>query len=136
MNQRLSYYLYKMGLPHTVVFQSDLEVKIEELGRELDVGNLSRGESNRLILSLSWSFRDVWESLYQPINLLFVDEMIDNGMDSAGVENALALLKHMTRDRHRSVWLISHRDELASRVNQVLRVVKENGFSQYIQELV
>jgi DNA repair exonuclease SbcCD ATPase subunit len=134
LNQRLSYYLYKMGLPHRVVFQSDLSVKIEELGRDLDVGNLSRGESTRLILCLSWSFRDVWESLYQPINLLFIDEMIDNGMDAAGVENAMAVLKHMTRERHRSVWLISHKDELASRVNNVLKVIKENGFTQYLQE--
>ena len=134
LNQRLSYYLYKMRLPHRVVFQSDLSVKIEELGRDLDVGNLSRGESTRLILCLSWSFRDVWESLYQPINLLFIDEMIDNGMDAAGVENAMAVLKHMTRERHRSVWLISHKDELASRVNNVLKVIKENGFTQYLQE--
>lgn len=131
LNSRLSYYLYKMGLPHSVIFQSDLSVKIEELGRELDVGNLSRGESNRLILCLSWSFRDVWESLYHPINLLFIDEMIDNGMDTAGVENAMAILKHMTRERGRSVFLISHRDELTSRVGKVLRVIKEGGFTQF-----
>lgn len=136
LNQRLSYYLYKMGLPHRVTFQSDLSVQIEELGRELDVGNLSRGESNRVILCLGWSFRDVWESLYHPVNLMFIDEMIDNGMDSSGVENAMGILKHMARDRNRSVWLISHRDELASRVNNVLKVIKENGFTQYIQELV
>jgi ABC-type lipoprotein export system ATPase subunit len=60
--------------------------------------------------------------------------MIDNGMDAAGVENAMAVLKHMTRERHRSVWLISHKDELASRVNNVLKVIKENGFTQYLQE--
>jgi DNA repair exonuclease SbcCD ATPase subunit len=136
LNQRLSYYLYKMGLPHRVIFQSDLSVQIEELGRELDFDNLSRGERNRLILSLSWSFRDVWESLYHPVNLMFIDEMIDNGMDSSGVENAMGILKHMARDRQRSVWLISHKDELASRVNNVLKVVKENGFTQYLQEMV
>lgn len=135
LNQRLSYYLYKMGLPHRVIFQSDLSVQIEELGRELDFDNLSRGERNRLILSLSWSFRDVWESLYHPVNLMFIDEMIDNGMDSSGVENAMGILKHMARDRQRSVWLISHKDELASRVNNVLKVVKENGFTQYLQEM-
>jgi len=55
-------------------------------------------------------------------------------MDSSGVENAMSILKHMARDRQRSVWLISHKDELASRVNNVLKVVKENGFTQYLQE--
>jgi len=131
LNSRLRYYLLKMGLPHSVTFQNDLSVNITELGRDLDVGNLSRGECNRLILSLSWSFRDVWESLYQQINLLWIDELLDNGMDQAGVENAMAILKHMARDRGRSIWLISHRDELSGRVQSVLKVIKENGFTQF-----
>jgi DNA repair exonuclease SbcCD ATPase subunit len=130
-NARLSQYLDRIGLPHTVKFQNDLSVSIEELGRELDFDNLSRGERNRLILSLSWAFRDVWESLYQPINLLFIDEVIDTGMDSSGVENSLAILKKMSREGNRSVWLVSHKDELAGRVNNVLSVVKENGFTSY-----
>jgi len=131
LNARLTHYLDRVGLPHTVVFQNDLTVSIEELGRELDFDNLSRGERNRLILSMSWAFRDVFESLYQPINLLFIDEMIDNGLDTQGVENALALLKQMSRERHKSIWLVSHRDELAGRVENILKVVKEGGFTSY-----
>ncbi len=131
LNQRLTHYLDRIGLPHTVKFQNDLTVSIEELGRELDFDNLSRGERNRLILSMSWAFRDVWESLYHPINLLFIDELIDNGLDTQGVENALGLLKKMTRERNKSIWLVSHRDELAGRVENILKVVKENGFTSY-----
>lgn len=131
LNQRMTHYLDRIGLPHTVKFQNDLSVSIEELGRELDFDNLSRGERTRLILSMSWAFRDVWESLYQPINLLFIDELMDNGLDTQGVENGLALLKKMSRERHKSIWLVSHKDELAGRVENILRVVKENGFTQY-----
>ena len=131
LNARLTHYLDRVGLPHTVVFQNDLTVSIEELGRELDFDNLSRGERNRLILSMSWAFRDVFESLYQPINLLFIDEMIDNGLDTQGVESSLALLKQMSRERHKSIWLVSHRDELAGRVENILKVIKENGFTSY-----
>jgi DNA repair exonuclease SbcCD ATPase subunit len=131
LNQRLSYYLDRIGLPHTVKFQNDLTVEITELGRDLDFDNLSRGERNRLILSLSWAFRDVWEGLYQPINLLFIDELVDSGMDASGVENALAILKKMSRDMNRSIWLVSHKDELSGRVNNIMHVVKENGFTTY-----
>jgi len=131
LNARLTHYLDRIGLPHTVKFQNDLTVSIEELGRELDFDNLSRGERNRLILSMSWAFRDVWESLYSPINLLFIDELIDNGLDTQGVENALALLKKMSRERQKSIWLVSHRDELAGRVENILKVIKENGFTSY-----
>jgi ABC-type lipoprotein export system ATPase subunit len=62
---------------------------------------------------------------------LFIDELIDNGLDTAGVENALGLLKQMSRERHKSIWLVSHRDELAGRVENILKVVKENGFTNY-----
>jgi DNA repair exonuclease SbcCD ATPase subunit len=135
LNNRLTYYLDKMGLPHTVAFQNDLSVIITQLGQDLDFDNLSRGERNRLILSLSWAFRDVWESLYQQINLLFVDELIDNGLDASGVEGALAVLKKMGRERKKNIFLISHKDELIGRVNNVLKVVKENGFTSYATDL-
>ena len=131
LNARLGQYLDRIGLPHTVKFNNDLTVSITELGRDLDFDNLSRGERNRLILSLSWSFRDVWESLYQPINLLFIDELVDSGMDSSGVENSLAILKKMSREANKSIWLVSHKDELAGRVNNTLHVVKENGYTSY-----
>jgi len=131
LNQRLTHYLDRIGLPHQVIFQNDLNVEITELGRDLDFDNLSRGERNRLILSMSWAFRDVWESLYSPINVLFIDELVDSGMDTQGVENSLALLKKMSRERNKSIWLVSHRDELAGRVENILRVVKENGFTSY-----
>ena len=110
LNQRLTYYLDKIGLPHTVEFQNDLSVIITQLGQDLDFDNLSRGERNRLILSLSWAFRDVWENLYQSINLLFIDELVDSGMDSSGVESSIGVLKRMTRERDKNVFLISHRD--------------------------
>jgi len=131
LNSRLGAYLSAIGLPHEVKFINDLSVEITELGRDLDFDNLSRGERNRLILSLSWAFRDVWENLYQNINLLFIDELIDSGMDASGVENSLAILKRMNRERGKSIFLVSHREELSGRVNNILTVTKENGFTSY-----
>jgi DNA repair exonuclease SbcCD ATPase subunit len=135
LNQRLTYYLDRIGLPHIVEFQNDLSVIITQLGQDLDFDNLSRGERNRLILSMSWAFRDVWENLYHPINLLFIDELVDSGMDASGVESSIAVLKKMTRERNKNVFLISHRDDLTSRVNHVLKVIKENGFTSYSNDV-
>ena len=131
LNSRLAYYLTKLGLPHDVQFQSDLNVEITELGRELDFDNLSRGERNRLILGLSWSFRDVFETMNTPINFLAIDELVDSGMDTNGVDAALSALKKMERDRNKNIFLISHRDELQGRVNTILHVTKENGFTTF-----
>lgn len=135
LNQRLTYYLDKIGLPHIVEFQNDLTVIITQLGQDLDFDNLSRGERNRLILSMSWAFRDVWENLYHSINLLFIDELVDSGLDSSGVEASIAVLKKMTRERNKNVFLISHRDDLTSRVNHVLKVIKESGFTSYATDV-
>jgi DNA repair exonuclease SbcCD ATPase subunit len=135
LNNRLTYYLDKLGLPHQVEFLNDLTVQITQLGQDLDFDNLSRGERNRLILGMSFAFRDVWESLYQNINLLFIDELVDSGMDTSGVENSLAVIKKMGRERDKNVFLISHKDELIGRVNHLLKVVKENGFTSYENDI-
>ena len=131
LNHRLAHYLDKLGLPHDVKFASDLGVEITEYGRDLDFDNLSRGERNRLILGLSWAFRDIYESLNRPMNLMCIDELIDSGMDTTGVENALAVLKKMNREQNKNILLISHKEELVGRVNNVLTVVKEGGFTNY-----
>ena len=131
LNSRLAYYLTKLGLPHEVQFQPDLTVEITELGRDLDFDNLSRGERNRLILGLSWSFRDVFESMNTPINFLAIDELIDSGMDTNGVDGALGVLKKIERERNKNIFLISHRDELVGRVNTILQVIKEGGFTTF-----
>ena len=131
LNHRLAHYLDKLGLPHDVKFASDLGVEITEYGRDLDFDNLSRGERNRLILGLSWAFRDMYESLNRPMNLMCIDELIDSGMDSMGVENALGILKKMHREQGKNIMLISHKEELVGRVNNVLTVVKEGGFTNY-----
>lgn len=131
LNHRLAHYLERIGLPHEVKFSSDLGVEITEYGRDLDFDNLSRGERNRLILSLSWAFRDIYESLNHPMNFMCIDELLDSGMDSVGVEAGLSILKKMNRDQGKNIFLISHKEELVGRVNNVLTVIKSGGFTSY-----
>ncbi len=135
LNNRLTHYLDQLGLPHLVTFKNDLSVEITQLGQDLDFDNLSRGERNRLILGMSWAFRDIYESLNQPMNLMCIDELVDSGMDTTGVENALAVLKKMGRESNKNVFLISHKEELQGRVNNVLYVVKEGGFTSYSNDI-
>lgn len=130
MNVRLEYYLGKLGLPHSVKFQSDLSVDITLLGIDMDFEQLSRGEMNRVILATSWSFRDVWESLNFPINLLVVDELVDNGTDTLGAEMALNILKSMGR-ANKNVFLISHREDFVSRIDTIKTITKSDGFTVF-----
>lgn len=128
LNSHLRSYLSSMGLPHHVKFQSDLSVDISEMGRELSPGNLSRGEMVRLNLGLSFAFRDVFESLFDKINLLMLDESIDNGLDEMGADSVIAILKRMGRE-NRDVWLVSLRDEMLNKIPKTCQVIKEKGFT-------
>lgn len=129
LNNRLSEYLGIINLPHIVRFMSDLSVEITYMGRELDFDNLSRGEKNRLILALSWSFRDVYEVLNNPINVVLIDELLDNGSDAQLVDGAMQVIRKMHQERNKDVMIISHRDELVSKIGNVLLVSKEGGFT-------
>ena len=134
LNVRLNSYLDKLQLPHEVVFKSDLSVEITRLGKEYDFAQLSNGEANRLVLALAWSFRDVWETMNQPLNLLMIDELVDSGMDSKGMDLALEILKKNARDRSKNIFLISHKDELTSRVPRILLVQFENNFTSFVTD--
>ena len=131
LNSRLNDYLDKLGLPHSVKFLNDLTTEISLLGQDLDFYNLSRGESTRVILATSFSFRDIFENMNQSISLLFVDELLDSGLDPAGLEGTIAVLKRMERERNKNVFVISHREELITRVSNILSVIKENNFTQF-----
>ena len=69
------------------------------------------------------------------LNLLFIDELVDSGMDTMGVESAMSVLKKMSREGGKNIFLISHRDELTSRCSNVLNVVKENGFTSFATDI-
>lgn len=131
LNLRLNDYLERLGLPHTVKFMNDLSVEINLNGQDLDFDNLSRGERTRLILALSLSFRDIFENATQSINLLFVDELLDSGLDQQGLESSIEILKKMEREKGRNIFVISHREELINRVGGILTVIKENGFTSF-----
>lgn len=129
LNKRMDYYLEKLELPHKVEFLNDMSVEITEIGNFYDFANLSTGQRARLSLAITWAFRDVWEVRNKRINLLFIDEILDAGMDPAGLESSIAVLKHMSRDQGKNVFIISHREELSPRVLNVMKVIKDGGFS-------
>jgi DNA repair exonuclease SbcCD ATPase subunit len=132
LNAGLSRYLQRLGLPHEVRFLADLTVEISLLGRDFDFEQLSRGEMNRLILATSFSFRELWQSLNLAINLTFLDEYIDQGIDQAGVDATVAILQEMAAQTGNNVFLISHREELKSQIDELLLAVKENQFTTFV----
>lgn len=131
LNSRINGYLEQIGLPHEVKFNSDLSVQISYMGNDYDYPQLSRGQQARLILSTNWAFRDIWENLNFPINLLFVDELLDSGMDDAGAEAGMGILNKMAREQKRNAFLVSHKEVFIGRVDHTLLVHLEDQFTRF-----
>lgn len=131
LNERMAFYLSRSELHHEIKFESDLTLEITKNGEEYDFDNLSRGEQNWAIIVLNLAMRDLYEQLTFPINILFVDELIDFGMDASGADDAYTILKNISRDNDKSVSLITHREELFEKADEILFTTMENGFSTY-----
>ena len=136
LNQRIAYWLDVLQLPHHVHFNPDLTVTITDYNEEFDYGNLSKGQRLRVRIALNFSFQDVFEFMNYPINLLAVDELLDNGMCSSGASNAVNALSEICRKKEKRVFLITHRDDIAAKVDDVMKVVLENNQSRIEYEQV
>jgi len=129
LNGRLNHYTKTLGLPHVVKFDADMSCTVAEFGRELDFGNLSAGEKKRVNCAMALAFRDVLHHLHAKTNLLLIDEL-DGALDQNGIDAIVRLLKEKARDENMSIFVISHHPSIAGRLDQNLRIVKENGFSR------
>lgn len=129
LNQRLKYYLDAIGLPHKVEFTQEMTANITQFGRELDFGNLSSGQKARVNLALSFAFRDVLQQSHDTINVCMLDEVLDVGLDSVGVQNAAKMLKRKATDENLTLFIISHRDEVSNIFDNRMIVRMEKSFS-------
>lgn len=129
LNRRIAYWLEILELPHQVRFNPDLTITIMNYHEEFDYGNLSRGQRARLRVALNFSFQDVFEYMNYPINLLAVDELLDSGICPRGAENAVTALREICTKKDKRVFLVTHRDDIAARVEDVMKIVLENNLS-------
>lgn len=131
LNERLVHYLNLLGLPHEVSFVDDLSIEIRLFGKSYQFAMMSRGEGNKLILSIAWAFRDLWETLNFSINLWWIDELLDNGHDDATAELSLEVLKGMCLTADKNVFLVSHREIFNGAIDRTLTATKTNNFTTY-----
>lgn len=132
LNGRLEHYLRELGLSHQVEFTHEMVASISKFGRELDFGNLSNGQKARVNLALAFAFRDYIEKTNVRFNMCILDEVLDSGLDSSGVQAAIRMLKHKARDTNTSLFVITHRSDVESAFDYDLRVRLQDGFSNIV----
>jgi hypothetical protein len=125
INASINDYLSTIESSHRVTINSDLSVDVIYMRQMISYGNLSRGEKLRVNLAVSLAFRDFMAACGKSCNLLCIDELLDSGGDSQFMTNVFGMLRHMPT----TLFLISHREELSTELDQIMTVTKENGFT-------
>lgn len=128
LNERLKHYVSTFGLPFRVEFQSDLTAKVMRFGKAMDYGNLSGGQRARLNLAVALSFRDTLERIHFAVDLCVFDEVLDRGLDDVGV---MSITNHLMEKAKEGgcMFIITHKNDVASRFEQRLMITMKNGFS-------
>lgn len=129
LNMRINRYLGLLELPHKVRFDTDMTATFTDRGTDLTFFNLSAGQRLRAWLGTNMAFREIFELINYRINLFFVDEVLDKGMSARGAEVAHNVLSEMVRE-DKSIFLITHRQELVDMADHVLAVNMQNGLTQ------
>lgn len=139
LNNRINFYLDKFELPVVVRFNELMEENISSRTfNEISYMSFSEGEKKRIDLSIQFAFFDTartvsnWQS-----NILFIDELLDSGMDSDGLEKIIHSLKSMTfSSKDLCIYLISHKLQEDSVWDQKIVIEKVGNFSKIIDETI
>ena len=93
--------------------------------------NFSFGETSRIDISVLLAFRDVLLNLGSlRCNVLILDEFMDNGLDTYGVNSLVKILKNSIVKECQSVYLISHRECFSEEdFDSFIEVQKRGGFT-------
>lgn len=133
LNNRVNGYLESLELPQRVIFDANMTATFNVKGKTLGgFGNLSAGQRLRVWLATNLAFREIFELINYPINLFFIDEVLDKGMSARGAEVSYRLLEQMA-NQGRSLFLITHRQELVDMSSDTMTITLENGLSEFHQ---
>lgn len=133
LNNKLAEYLSAMGLPHRVEFTHEMTASISQFGHSLDFGNLSAGQRARVNLALAFAFRDVLQSMHMKVNICLLDEALDHGLDTVGVNAAVKLLRQKAREDDMCMFIITHRD-VDAQFDRIMTVQMKDGFSHIVTQ--
>ena len=128
MNKLINQYLGLMDM----FVQFELDENFNEVirSRHRDVftyTNFSEGERLRIDLSIMFTWRHI-SKMKNSINtnLLIMDEIVDNRLDTNTVSMFLQLVRKLENTH---VFIISHRDDIVEKFDRVITFTKKNEFS-------
>jgi len=132
INQQVNKYLQLMDFYINFKLDEEFNETVETpIHEDFTYSSFSEGEKSRIDLALILAWREV--ARYKNsvnTNLILFDEVFDSSLDGAGSDDLLKILRYVVKDAN--IFVISHKPDIADKFSNVLRFVKEKGFS-YLQ---
>ena len=94
--------------------------------------SFSEGEKMRIDLALLFTWREIARRLRNSVNtnLLIMDEVFDSSLDGFGTDEFLKIIRFVIKDAN--IFVISHKEGLYDKFEQVIRFDKVKGFSRIV----
>lgn len=96
---------------------------------EFSYSSFSEGEKQKIDLAILFTWRAVAKLRNSlSTNLLILDEVFDSSLDGNAAEDLLKILQNISKDSN--VFIISHRDTLHDKFENVIKFTKTKSFSR------
>lgn len=135
LNAKVNHYLNQFELPLTFTFDDTLNATITRGRYDMSYEMFSCGEKQRIDMSILLSFFDISKSISNwSCSVLFLDEVLDSGVDGSGLSNFISVLNnivHAENTEDLGVYLISHKlAESSINFDNIVEVTKKQLFSE------
>ena len=131
-NTTVNDYLKKFGLNIAVIFDNEFNHNIKTMIHDdINYFSFSQGERSRIDISILLTFIKLSKSIANwDSNLLLLDEVIDQNLDSKGLLLMLDSIKNIASEEDLTAMIISHKlSDVDFIFDRQLVVTKECGFS-------
>lgn len=134
LNSLIQKYLNEIGADYLVYFDESFDFKFITVNGECEYSSFSTGERKRIQISTILAFIDLILNGKLNSNILILDEILDEGIDSVAIKNIINILKRKSTETNQSIFIISHRSEISEDnvFDHVIEVVKEKGISNLV----
>ena len=130
INQQASKYLQMMDFYINFKLDEEFTETIESpIHEDFSYASFSEGEKMRIDLALLFTWREIARMKNSVnTNLLIMDEVFDSSLDGFGTEEFLKIIRFVIKDAN--IFVISHKDGLEDKFNNVVKFEKVGNFSR------
>lgn len=129
LNEEISETLAIMHYRYTLEFDDKFEAHVEDMGVEIDIETLSKGERKKIDICVLCSMIRMIKNKYPQINIICLDETLSS-LDYESSLTILECLKKICNDMGINIFVVSHTTLEESIFDHRVFIERVDGFSK------